>query len=232
MAEEVKMVEEVEMVEEVKMVEEEETKEEVMEEKTTEVSHQAVESAPTTADKQKSDETAEENVIKGDFVQEEVEKDIEKSSETPKEKAQSDVSDNSNSMKAEPKQGVLEVKVHEAKELENKAMLGKSDPYVYIEFEDSKFQSQTVNSNLAPKWGFITNLNISEDNVNNIEFSVFDDNYGKDQLLGSCSVPLREALALADKEEQWVPLEQCKSGMISVSFKFTENEEQISDQAG
>merc|ERR1711990_1418791 len=93
------------------------------------------------------------------------------------------------------------------------------------------FQSQTVNSNLAPKWGFSTNLNISEDNANSIQFSVYDDNYGKDSLLGSCSVPVREALQLADKEEQWIPLEGCKSGMISVSFNFTEDEEESSDQA-
>merc|ERR1712037_721692 len=79
-------------------------------------------------------------------------------------------------------------------------------------------------------WSFSTDLNISEDNTNSIQFSVFDDNYGKDQLLGSCSVPVREALQLANKEEQWMPLEGCKSGMISVSFRFTEDEEESCDQ--
>merc|ERR1712083_216049 len=160
---------------------------------------------------EEDEELSSENVT-GDIVGEELEKDIEKAAEI------------------EHKTGVLEVKVNEAKELENKAMLGKSDPYVFIQFEDSKFQSQTVNSNLAPKWSFSTNLNISEDNANSIMFSVFDDNFGKDQLLGSCSVPVREALQLADKEEAWFPLQGCKSGMISVAFKFTEDEEESSDR--
>merc|ERR1712130_523300 len=121
-----------------------------------------------------------------DIIEEQVEKEIEKSptpevAETTEEKVQSEKD-------TVDKSGVLEIKVNEAKELENKAMLGKSDPYVFIQFENSKFQSQTVNSNLAPKWGFSAALNISEDNANSIQFSVFDDNYGKDQLLGSCSV--------------------------------------------
>merc|ERR1712130_207091 len=163
-----------------------------------------------------------------DIIEEQVEKEIEKSptpevAETTEEKVQSEKD-------TVDKSGVLEIKVNEAKELENKAMLGKSDPYVFIQFENSKFQSQTVNSNLAPKWGFSAALNISEDNANSIQFSVFDDNYGKDQLLGSCSVSVGEALQLANKEEQWIPLEGCKSGTISVSFNFTEHEEESSDQ--
>merc|ERR1719305_1335490 len=169
-----------------------EVKEEVVEEKVTQIIQESVSSSSKTMENQRTKDTVDDSSLN--------------------------------------KRGVLEVKVNEAKELENKAMLGKSDPYVFIQFEDSKFQSQTVNSNLAPKWSFSTNLNISEDNTNNIQFSVFDDNYGKDQLLGSCSVPVREALQLADKEEQWMPLEGCKSGMISVSFKFTEDEEESFDQ--
>merc|ERR1711981_1023789 len=152
------------------MVEEEEKEKEVVEEKVTQSSHENIESSPKNIKNQMTEEDEElssENVT-GDIVGEELEKDIEKAAEI------------------EHKTGVLEVKVNEAKELENKAMLGKSDPYVFIQFEDSKFQSQTVNSNLAPKWSFSTDLNISEYNTNCcIQFSVFDDNYGKDQLLGS-----------------------------------------------
>merc|ERR1712037_934713 len=222
------------------MVEEEkEVKEEVVEEKVTQIIQESVASSSKTTENEK---TEEDNILSsedvtGDIIKDQVEMDIEKEptpevAETIEEKAHSekDTVDDSSLNKSEPRSGVLEVKVNEAKELENKAMLGKSDPYVFIEFEDSKFQSQTVNSNLAPKWSFSTDLNISDDSRNSIQFSVFDDNYGKDQLLGYCSVPVREALQLADKEEQWMPLEGCKSGMISVSFKFTEDEEESCDQ--
>merc|ERR1712037_620639 len=172
----------------------------------------------------------EEKEVKEEVVEEKVtqiiQESVASSSKTVENQKTKDTVDDSSLNKS----GVLEVKVNEAKELENKAMLGKSDPYVFIQFEDSKFQSQTVNSNLAPKRSFSTDLNISEDSRNSIQFSVFDDNYGKDQLLGSCSVPVKEALQLANKEEQWMPLEGCKSGMISVSFKFTEDEEESCDQ--
>merc|ERR550532_2563072 len=192
-----------------------------------------------TADQESDEESSfemveEDKEVKEEVVEEKVtqiiQESVASSSKTVGNQKTKDTVDDSSLNKSEPRSGVLEVKVNEAKELENKAMLGKSDPYVFIQFEDSKFQSQTVNSNLAPKWSFSTNLNISEDNTNSIQFSVFDDNYGKDQLLGSCSVPVREALQLANKEEQWMPLEGCKSGMISVSFKFTEDEEESCDQ--
>jgi hypothetical protein len=189
----------------------EEVEEEVVEEKVTQIIQENVASSSKTIENQKTEEEkipSSEDVT-GDIIEERVEKDIEKAptpdvAETTEEKAQSekDTVDDFSFNQSEPKSGVLEVKVNEAKELENKAMLGKSDPYVFIQFEDSKFQSQTKYSNLAPKWSFSTDLNISDDSTNSIQFSVFDDNYGKDQLLGSCSVPVREALQLADKEEQ------------------------------
>merc|ERR550532_443896 len=152
-----------------------------------------------TADQESDEESSfemveEDKEVKEEVVEEKVtqiiQESVASSSKTVENQKTKDTVDNSSLNKS----GVLEVKVNEAKELENKAMLGKSDPYVFIQFE------------------------------------VFDDNYGKDQLLGSCSVPVREALQLANKEEQWMPLEGCKSGMISVSFKFTEDEEESCDQ--
>merc|ERR1712032_1560907 len=82
--------------------------------------------------------------------------------------------------------GVLTVHVIEASNLKNKDIMGKSDPYVEILFEDTTVKSGTVNNSLSPQWNFISNFDVSGDDSSSIKFNVFDADYGKDQLLGSC----------------------------------------------
>merc|ERR1712066_51645 len=127
------------------------------------------------------------------------------------------------------KAGVLEVKVIEGSELEDKDIPGRSDPFVVLKFKEEKFKSQTVNNSLEPQWNFTANLGVSEDDSNSIEFSVFDDDivgnsYSAPQLLGSCSVSIKDALSELGKAK-WYPLQGVKSGKISVSFEFTEDQE-------
>merc|ERR1719500_841514 len=128
-----------------------------------------------------------------------------------------------------PKSGVLEVKVIEGSELEDKDIPGRSDPFVVLKFKEEKFKSQTVNNSLEPQWNFTANLEVSEDDSTSIDFSVFDDDivgnsYSAPQLLGSCSVSIKDALSQLGKAK-WYPLQGVKSGKISVSFEFTADQE-------
>merc|ERR1712130_19660 len=121
----------------------------------------------------------------------------------------------------EIKPGVLTVHVIEASNLLNKDIMGKSDPYVEILFEETKVKSNTVNNSLSPQWNFISNFDVSGDDTSNIKFSVFDADYGKDQLLGSCSIYIKDALSELDSA-RWISLEGPESGKISIKFGFTE----------
>merc|ERR1712130_788370 len=119
------------------------------------------------------------------------------------------------------KPGVLTVHLIEASNLLNKDIMGKSDPYVEILFEETKVKSNTVNNSLLPQWNFISNFDVSGDDTSNIKFSVFDADYGKDQLLGSCSISIKDALSEMDSA-RWISLEGPESGKISIKFGSTE----------
>merc|ERR1712055_1228039 len=121
--------------------------------------------------------------------------------------------------------GVLTVHVIEASNLLNKDIMGKSDPYVEISFEETKVKSCTVTNNLSPQWNFISNFDVTGDDTSSIKFSVFDADYGKDQLLGSCSVSIKDALSELDSA-RWISLEGPESGKISIKFGFTEKKDQ------
>merc|ERR1712192_199665 len=125
----------------------------------------------------------------------------------------------------EIKPGVLTVNVIEASNLKNKDILGKSDPYVEILFEETTVKSSTVNNSLSPQWNFISNFDVTGDDSNSIKFSVFDADYGKDQLLGSCSLSIKDALSELDSA-RWISLGGPESGKISIKFGFTEQQEE------
>merc|ERR1712088_820752 len=103
--------------------------------------------------------------------------------------------------------GVLTVHVIEASNLLNKDIMGKSDPYVEISFEETKVKSSTVTNSLSPLWNFISNFDVTGDDTSRIIFSVFDADYGKDQLLGSCSLSIKDALSELDSAK-WISLEE------------------------
>merc|ERR1712233_145043 len=146
------------------------------------------------------------------------------------EKQEENPSEPADEVDEDVKPGVLTVHLIEASNLLNKDIMGKSDPYVEILFEETKVKSNTVNNSLSPQWNFISNFDVSGDDTSNIKFSVFDADYGKDQLLGSCSISIKDALSEMDSA-RWISLEGPESGKISIKFGFTEkpdeNEEAV-----
>merc|ERR1712037_804164 len=127
------------------------------------------------------------------------------------------------------KPGVLTVHVIEASNLLNKDIMGKSDPYVEILFEETKVKSSIVTNSSSPQWNFISNFDVTGDDTSSITFSVFDADYGKDQLLGSCSVSIKDALSDLDSA-RWMSLEGPETGKISIKFGFTEKQDQNEEE--
>merc|ERR1711962_1012487 len=116
----------------------------------------------------------------------------------------------------------LKVTVVEASDLVNKDKIGKSDPYVIVKFQDQEFKSSTVKNSLSPKWNFLTSFKVSSDETDQIEFTVYDDDFGKDEPQGSFSISIPDAFDEAPNTK-WFDLTGCKTGKIALSFEFTED---------
>merc|ERR1712108_88739 len=100
---------------------------------------------------------------------------------------------------------------------------------VEMGFEETKAKSSTVTNSLSPQWNFISNFDVTGDDTSSIKFSVFDADYGKDQLLGSCSISIKDALSELDSA-RWISLEEPESGKISIKFGFTEKQDQNEEE--
>merc|ERR1712013_545245 len=97
-------------------------------------------------------------------------------------------------------------------QLVNKDMIGKSDPFVRIKFRDQELKSRKVRNTLEPEWNFSANLILSSSEENsNIIFEVIDDDYGKDDFIGSFTYSLKQAIKDTDKEATWHNLDGCKT---------------------
>eukprot|EP00092_Neocalanus_flemingeri_P001529 GFUD01001631.1.p1 GENE.GFUD01001631.1~~GFUD01001631.1.p1 ORF type:complete len:1483 (-),score=457.12 GFUD01001631.1:238-4536(-) len=117
--------------------------------------------------------------------------------------------------------GILQVTIYKAMDLVNQDMLGKSDPYVKLQFRGQEFRSKTINNSLAPEWNFSTDLLISEVYDSNIIIEVYDEDYGQDNFEGSLSLSLSDAINKPNQEGEWYTLSNCKQGKIFVSTIYT-----------
>ena len=117
--------------------------------------------------------------------------------------------------------GELCLQVHSARKLEKKGMFGKADPYVFITFGPKKLKSKTVNNNQNPQWDFDAVLPVDNPSLaGHILIEIFDDDVGKDDLLGVVAIPTSEVLRGKKIMSKWYSLDQCKSGEVCVSMVF------------
>merc|ERR1712106_708082 len=119
--------------------------------------------------------------------------------------------------------GILSLIIHKASQLENLDIVGKSDPFVKIKFNDLEFKSKSVRNTLEPEWNFYNDLVISDNQNGNIDITVYDSDIGKDSIEGSYSFPIRDAIQMSGKEGSWYNLTGCKSGKILISSAFAKN---------
>merc|ERR1711915_35894 len=116
--------------------------------------------------------------------------------------------------------GDISINVHKARDIEKKGMMGKADPYVVILYGDQKVKSKTIKNNHNPEWEYTANFHIKPENADSISISVFDEDFGKDDTLGSTTLDLRSVQEYKSLKNQWIPLQNCKSGEVLVTAEF------------
>merc|ERR1740128_1455228 len=88
--------------------------------------------------------------------------------------------------------GSMKIIIHKATSLVNKDIIGKSDPYAVIEYGKQKSKSKTIKNNLNPVWEHEFILDLDKEEEDNITITVYDDDYGKDDVIGNFELPLKE----------------------------------------
>merc|ERR1712055_629563 len=116
--------------------------------------------------------------------------------------------------------GQISITVYKARNIEKKGMFGKADPYVKIMLDTQKATSATVKDNHNPEWNFTTKFDIDKNTTQKMTIAVFDEDLGKDDSLGSTSLDIGVVQTNIKLLNQWVPLENCKSGEILLSAEF------------
>merc|ERR1712025_749506 len=118
----------------------------------------------------------------------------------------------------------IELKIHKARDLEKKGMFGKVDAYVQIKINDQTFKTETIKNNQNPEWNYVNSITFK--NPSDImEITVFDEDIGRDDFLGTLVLNVQEN---KDLEEQWMPLKNCKSGEILLTAKLQNNDNEKS----
>merc|ERR1711981_822602 len=110
--------------------------------------------------------------------------------------------------------------VHKARDIEKKGMFGKADPYVNITFGKQKAKSKTVNNNHNPEWNFNVTFEVDQNTSETIRIEVFDEDLGKDDTLGHKVMDINSVVKKKKLLNQWIPLDNCKSGEILLSTEF------------
>ena len=86
---------------------------------------------------------------------------------------------------------ILTVHVVEARDLKPMDVDGTSDPYVVLEIENQKIETNYKKSTLAPVWNESFTFEITHGREP-LRVTVFDkDTFGNDEFEGQCMVPLQ-----------------------------------------
>ncbi|GER51703.1 calcium-dependent lipid-binding family protein [Striga asiatica] len=105
--------------------------------------------------------------------------------------------------------GILEVKLIEAKELTNKDIIGKSDPFakIYIRpLRDLTKTSKTIDNQINPIWNEHFEFEVEDLSTQNVTVKVYDDEgVQAAELIGCAQVPLRN-LEPGKVKDVWLKL--------------------------
>ena len=82
-------------------------------------------------------------------------------------------------------------------------------------------RSDTVNNNQNPEWEWEARLGVDNPSLaGHILLEVFDEDVGKDDLLGVVAIPTSDILRGGKLTRSWHALDQAKSGEVCVSMHF------------
>merc|ERR1712002_1045558 len=118
------------------------------------------------------------------------------------------------------KPGQVHITVFKARDIEKKGKFGKADPYVKMTLGQQKAKSTTVKNNHNPEWNFKASFDINESTTNEVSIELFDEDFGKDDTLGSTVLDLSQIQEQKQLLNQGIPLKNCKSGEVLISAEF------------
>merc|ERR1712106_332693 len=116
--------------------------------------------------------------------------------------------------------GQVIITVYKAKDIEKKGKFGKADPYVKMTLGKQKAKSATVKNNHNPEWNFKATFDVDQNTKEGINIAVFDEDFGKDDSLGSTILDISKVQEHTKLLNHWIPLEKCESGEILLSTEF------------
>merc|ERR1712128_70584 len=116
--------------------------------------------------------------------------------------------------------GQIYITIIKARDIEKKGNFGKADPYVKMTLGKQKAKSATVKNNHNPEWNFVASFDVDENTSEGVNIAVFDDDFGKDDSLGSKTLDIHSIQEHKQMLNQWIPLENCQSGEILFSAEF------------
>ena len=106
--------------------------------------------------------------------------------------------------------------IHEAKDFNS----DKVDPYVWTGYNRDTFKSETIKDCSNPRWDFTVTYNLNSQKQSKINIEVFDENIGRDTLLGKVELSQQEILQTMKEDKKWIPLQKSKHGQNLVSFEI------------
>merc|ERR1712042_310468 len=116
--------------------------------------------------------------------------------------------------------GRLIITVFKARDIEKKGMFGKADPYLHITLGKQKAKSKTVKNNHNPEWNLDATFEVDQNTPETMRVDVFDEDLGKDDILGHKVLDISTVLEKKKLQNEWIPLDNCKSGEILLSAEF------------
>merc|ERR1711892_1244692 len=85
---------------------------------------------------------------------------------------------------------------------------------------EQKAKSATVKNNHNPEWNFKATFDVDQNTKEGINIAVFDEDFGKDDSLGSTILDISKVQEHTQLLNHWIPLEKCKSGEVLLSAEF------------
>merc|ERR1711892_405854 len=121
--------------------------------------------------------------------------------------------------------GSLKLTAIKAKNLKNMDMVGKSDPYVSIQYGDKIVKSKKKKSTLNPEWNWETKIYLDDAN-SNIFLTVFDsDKIGQDEKMGSLTIRKETLNQFRSVNPTWLTFEDNMPGEVLVLIDFNDIQE-------
>ena len=114
---------------------------------------------------------------------------------------------------------MLQLIVHSGSDLVNTDLVGKSDPYVVVYYQDKEYKSKTVKNSLNPVWDFVADFPVNKYNTDKIIISVFDNDIEKDDAMGTTALSVQELLESGNVSNKLIKLDECRTGNLCVSYR-------------